>query len=194
MYETFCSSCVQKSLSFSSFLLCMDQETCLDIFIACGIQRISTTGLNESCCIQAFWKPTSSPSSLIDLMNSSLSVVENWLRNPVISAGVGDFAMAMKVVSLSLVVAAWACGFWSRQFYTRCPYLPHSKHRPALLHFSFSASVVALHVTTDVSIASGSLGKRRGQRACPVGQFPWFLCQKKPLGLFGHCCQLFVPP
>jgi hypothetical protein len=94
----------------------------------------------------------SSPSSLIDLMNSSLSKVENWLRNPAISAGLGDFTVAMVVVSLSLVVVAWAHGFWYKQFHVRCPCLPHSKHWPSFLHFSFSASVVAVKVPLHVKI------------------------------------------
>ena len=172
MYKTFHSSCIQESLPFSSFLLCMDQETCLDIFIACSIQRISTTSPNESCCTQASWKPISSPSSLINLMNASLSVVENWVRNPAIYARLGNFAVTMVVTSLSSVVTAWARGFWSGQFCVRCPCLPHSKHWPSFLHFSFLASIVAFRVTTDVFMVFRSLGRRHGWGACRIGWFP----------------------
>ena len=93
------------------------------------------------------------------------------MRNLAISAGLGDFVVTMVVVSLSLVLAAQVCGFWSRQFYTRYPCLLHSKQWPSFVYFSFLASVVAFYVTADISIVSRSHSGKCRWGACPIDQF-----------------------
>jgi hypothetical protein len=46
------------------------------------------------------------------------------------------------------------------------PCFEHSKQRPSFQCFSLSASVIAFHVTADVSIAFGSRGGSCGLAGC----------------------------
>ena len=113
-----------------------------------------------------------SPCFLINLMNSSLSVVENCVRSLAISARLRVFAVTTVVMSLLSELVAQAHGFLSGQLYIRWPYLPHLKQHPSFLHFSFLALVIALHATADVSIASRFFDERYRWGDCLVGQFP----------------------